>query len=98
MCRLRNMCEDIYRELYKSTEHNRDSKKDSASLSVVYSLFKNDLIGICEARFLWRKYLTEGVLYVDEAIQMAESRRDMEDIKETEEALLYWLHGGSSFC
>lgn len=92
MVRIKSICREIYEEYYHKT--NRDLEVDSSSLAVVYSLAKKGLIDKEEVRFLWTNYLTKGILYVEKAIQMAEERRDAEDIRKTEEELIAWLHRG----
>lgn len=89
---------DITREckmLYKEYLYDGRTKQneDSYILSYIIHLYNNTELDWEEVRFLWLTYLEKGNLEISTAMQMAR-QRIMDDIRETEEELIRWLHRG----
>ena len=92
---IKNMCKEIYRDLFHETRKNRDKEMDQIILALIMRFYNTTEICWREVKFLWIRYLREGNLYFREALQMARERiADAEDIRRTEESLLAWLHSG----
>jgi hypothetical protein len=88
---------DIYAKvfLYGKPKASSDIQECKQKLTEIF-LFasKEPRIDLPEIYWLWEHYLRENVLAFEDALEMARDREAME-IKETEEELLYWLHGGT---
>lgn len=90
---IKKMCTEIYRDYCGMCRPKR--KEDVDILALIFRLYNTTEIDFEEVRWLWMHYLEEGNLRVAEAIQNARERiADAEDIRETEEELIAWLHKG----
>lgn len=90
---IKAMCNEIYRDYVGMGRKTEIA--DANVLTLIFRLYNITEIDYEEVKFLWTKYLKTGNLPVSDAIQMARQRiADWNDIKETEDELIHWLHGG----
>jgi hypothetical protein len=64
-------------------------------LYTIIHFYNHTEIDYEEVYWLWQQYMETGNLYLKEAIEMARKRiQEQQDIRETEEELIHWLHRG----
>lgn len=87
------MCKNIY-AVY--VEMGREKvNEDKFVLATIMYMYNNTGIDWEEVKWLWMQYLDKGILDFPTAIYIAEERmKGYEDIRATEESLLYDYHRG----
>ena len=87
------MCKEIYRD-YAGSGRTKQTY-DNQILAIIMYMYNYTEIDWEEVKWLWMEYLRTGNLDFPEAIRHARERiQDEEDIRATEEELIYWLHKG----
>lgn len=87
------MCKNIYTD-YTGMGREK-ANEDKHILATIIYIYNNTEIDYEEVKWLWMQYLEKGILDFPTAIFMAKERiNDYEDIKATEESLLYDMYKG----
>lgn len=91
--KITKMCKNIYAD-YISKGRTKENE-DKYILATIMYMYNNTEIDHEEVKWLWKQYLNEGILDFSTAIYMARERiGTYEDIKATEESLLYDYYRG----
>ena len=87
------MCKNIYAD-YVGMGREK-ANEDKHILATIMYMYNNTEIDWEEVKWLWMQYLEKGILDFSTAIFVARERiRDHEDIRATEESLLYDYYRG----
>ena len=85
-------CNEIYHDFTASMGREKEYY-DKQVLGVIIYMYNHTEIDHEEVEWLWVNYLKTGTLDFAKAIMYARER-EAQEIRETEEELIHWLHRG----